>query len=157
MSVPDRERMSSKMWYSHKFNHAALRYEVGVSIINGDIVWLHGPFPAGRWPDIKIFRHALVSYLEDGERVEADNGYIGEAPTFVKCPKDIANPAENEVVQNIVRSRHETVNKRFKQWGCLSQTYRHDLLMHGDIFRSVAIITQMSIQSGEHLFSVQYP
>ena len=40
-----------KIWYGHKFNHAAVRYEVAVSIQSGDIVWIHGPFPAGGWPD----------------------------------------------------------------------------------------------------------
>jgi hypothetical protein len=25
--------------------------------------------------------------LEEGERVEADDGYVGEAPRHVKCPK----------------------------------------------------------------------
>ena len=44
------------MWYSHKFNHAALRYEVGVSIFSGLIVWVKGPYPAGRYPDVAIAR-----------------------------------------------------------------------------------------------------
>ena len=29
--------------------------------------------------------------LENGERVEADAGYVGEAPTYVICPKAITS------------------------------------------------------------------
>ena len=39
-----------------------------------------------------IFGDALVSELEEGERVEADDGYRGHAPEYVRCPSCIANP-----------------------------------------------------------------
>ena len=35
----------SPSWFSHKFRAAGVRYEIGVSVEKGDIVWLHGPFP----------------------------------------------------------------------------------------------------------------
>ena len=149
-------KVFNKAWYSHKFKHAGLRYEVAVSIKKGDIVWIHGPFAAGSWPDINIFRDSLMSHLGPNERVEADDGYIGEAPRHVKCPKSFVNPDENRQMQQRARARHETVNKRFKQWGCLTQTYRHDLLKHADVFRAIAVITQLSIEQGEPLFDVQY-
>ena len=43
-----------------------------------------------------IFGDALVSELEEGERVEADDGYRGHAPEYVRCPSCIANPPERE-------------------------------------------------------------
>ena len=55
--------------------------------MGGDVVWVHGPFPCGDWPDIVIFRSSLISFLDEGERVEADDGYVGEAPMYIKCPK----------------------------------------------------------------------
>ena len=75
-----------KTWYSHKFKYSAVRYEVGLSILKGDIVWINGPFPAGLYPDINIFRENLKGALDEDERVVADDGYIGEAPGYVKCP-----------------------------------------------------------------------
>jgi hypothetical protein len=96
-----------------------MRYEIGISIVGGDIVWLNGPYEARTWNDIKIFRDFLMSNLDPGERVEADDGYVGEAPRHVKCPMSFANPLKNRRMQAIVRSRHETIKKRFKQWGCL--------------------------------------
>lgn len=112
---------------SHKFKgKSALRYELALDIISGDLVWVNGPFPAGAWPDIEIFRDCLSQWLDLGERIEADDGYIGDAPDKVKCPKSITNPEENEVMQKRVRSRQETINKRVKQWEILKQEYRQD-------------------------------
>ena len=64
-------------WYSPKFAGPAVAYEVAVSISGGDIVWINGPFPPGKWPDLKIFEHHLMTELEVGERVLADEGYRG--------------------------------------------------------------------------------
>ena len=142
---------------SHKYSmKSALRYEVGLDILRGFIAWIHGPFPAGKWPDINIFRDALKHYLLINERVEADDGYIGEAPGKVKCPASFVNPIENEGMQQRVRSRHETVNKRFKQWGVLNQIYRHNIEDHADIFRAIVVLTQLSMENGEPLFPVRY-
>lgn len=44
----------SKRWFSHKFKAAAIRYEIGISIGQGNIVWAAGGYPAGDWPDLKI-------------------------------------------------------------------------------------------------------
>ena len=86
----------SRVCYSHKFKGAGLHYEVVVSILNGDIVWIHGPFECGLWPDIKIFSNSLMSHLGNSECVEADNGYVREAPKYVKCPQSFTNSRECE-------------------------------------------------------------
>ncbi len=66
---------------------SALRYEVGVSILEGNLIWIEGPYyPAGKYNDITIFRKQLIHHLGPSERVVADKGYVGEAPRFVKCP-----------------------------------------------------------------------
>jgi hypothetical protein len=43
-----------------------------------------------------------------------------------------------------------------KTWGILSQVYRHDITRHGEVFRVVAIITQLAIENGSPLFQVDY-
>jgi hypothetical protein len=145
----------AKQFYSHKFNKPALSYEVALCIQTGAIVWINGPFPAAL-SDVTIFRSSLLSHLDVGERVEADDGYVGETPRYVKCPKSFTNPMENTKMQKLVRSRQETVNARFKDWGCLLQRFRHDLVKHSNCFRAVAVITQLSIDAGERLFNVVY-
>ena len=59
-------------------------------------------------------------------------------------------------MQSVVRHRHETINKRFKQFGVLKQIYRHDIRDHGNMFRCIAVVTNLSIQNGEPLFDVEY-
>ena len=141
---------------SHKYGgKSALRYELGVSILGGDLVWIQGPYPAGKFTDISIFCKVLSNFLDPGERVEADKGYEGH-PDKIKCPSNPANPPENKAMQGRVRARHETLNGRLKAWGILSQVYRHDILRHGDVFRACAIVTQLAINDGEKLFEVEY-
>ena len=123
-----------------------------VSILTGDIVWINGPYPCGVWPDISIFRDALITELLPGERVEADDGYIGEHPGTVKCPKGAANKVSTLAMQQRARNRQETVNKRFKNWGCLKQVWRHAIPLHGQAFTVITIITQLAINEGERLF-----
>jgi hypothetical protein len=126
-----------------------------VDIIEGNLVWVEGPYPAGM-PGITIFRNGLSHHLDPFERVEADDGYVGEAPRQVKCPKSAANPTENLGMQSRVRSRHETLNGRFKCWGILKQIYRHDVAKHGQVFRAIAVIIQLAINDGQKLFAVEY-
>ena len=85
-----------------------------LSIIAGEIGWVSGPYETGKWPEIKKFRDSLMSHLEKGERLQADDGYIGEHPQWVKCRKEIANLEEIEFMQQRCRNRQEMVNKRLK-------------------------------------------
>ena len=68
----------SRSWWSHKLNGPALRYELCVAIGSSKIVWVHGPFRAGRWPDTKIFKMGLRQLLHlFGKKTIADAGYRG--------------------------------------------------------------------------------
>ena len=145
-----------KIFYSHRYKKSGLRYEVDLCILIGDIVWINDPNECGIWPDISIFRNSLISHLSYGERVEADDGYIGEAPDHIKCPKSFVNPEETVRMQVRARSRQETVNKRFKNWGILKQVYRNTITSHGDAFRAIAVITQQSIRNGKAIFACGY-
>ena len=97
-----------------------------------------------------------MTWLEPGERVEADDSFIGEAPLNVKCPKSIAEPEERKEMTQRVRSHHKTVNKRIKQWNILKAPFRHNLIQHRDVFAAVVVITQLVIENGEPLFEVHY-
>jgi len=145
-----------KIWYSFKYKKSGVRYEVGLCIFTGEIVWISGPYECGKWNDISIFRNALMSELSPAERVEADDGYIGEHPRHIKCPKGFANQEQTLFMQQRVRNRQETVNKRFKNWGILKEVYRHAIPKHGDVFRAIVVITQLSITNGEQLFECGY-
>ena len=128
-----------------------------MDIIDGNLVWLEGPFPAGKFTDITIFRHTLIHHLDPLEQVVADDGYIGKAPGKVKCPCTRINSPDNCTMQSNVRSRHETLNGRFKFWEILKQPFCHDIItQHGTVFRAIAVIIQVAIDEGAKLFSVEY-
>ena len=90
---------------------SALRYKLGVDILTGILVWVSGPYPAGKYTDIAIFNSVLAHCLEPGEHVdvEADNGYVGRLDK-IKCPNNDFNPAENRLMQGIARFCNETLN-----------------------------------------------
>jgi hypothetical protein len=65
---------------SHKFGgKCGLCYKLGVDIVESNLVWINGPFP-GSYHDITIFCNDLRHFLDPFECIEADDGYIGEAP-----------------------------------------------------------------------------
>ena len=51
----------------------------------------------------------------------------------------------------LARACHEMVNRHFKCFGCLSNTYRHPLHWHGTMFHAIANITQLTIMDNEPL------
>ena len=145
-------------WYTQKFNAHGLRYEIGVCILTGWIIWLMGPFPCGDWPDIVCFRYALKQMLDEGERVEADDGYVGEDPTTVKVPGSVVHDQDPQMlrVRGRVRRRHEGVNKLIKQFKVVGKgtIFRHDLSFHQDCFTACTVPTQLQIENGHPLYDI---
>jgi len=145
-----------KGWYSHKFHGPGLRYEIAVSLKRGDIVWVSGPHACGMWPDLKIFRSSLKTFLDPYERVEADNGYLGEDPVTCKTPGGLTSKSDKKAAKfrDRIRARHETVNARIKTFGVLKNRFRHQTENHGAFFRAVIVLTQLMIENGEPLFGL---
>lgn len=142
-----------RTWFSHKYKKAAVKYEVALDM-DGHIVWINGPF-RGSENDLAIFRRGLLHHIPAGKLVIADRGYRGEA--VISFP----NPADDDNVKDFksaVMARHETVNKRFKDFEILRATFRHNngdpLGNHGPIFKAIAVITQVKLEEGEPLFDV---
>ncbi len=134
---------------SHKYaGKSALHYELGVSILGGDLVWIQGPYPMGKYNDIAIFNKGLCRFVDPGEQVEADEGYVGH-PNKIKCPQIVGNTAEKWAMQGRVRAHHEILNGWLKYWGILSQVYRHNIMWYGNVFRACAVVTQLTIENGE--------
>ena len=60
--------------YSKKFNHGAVKYEIGMSLSEDKCVWVNGPF-RGAQHDLTIFHEALRYKIQRGKLVIADRGY----------------------------------------------------------------------------------
>ncbi|KAH9146589.1 hypothetical protein AeRB84_009541, partial [Aphanomyces euteiches] len=143
-----------KKWWSHKLNRAALRYEVGICIRTGCIVWVHGGKPAGEWPDLKLAQDAYVLAVQKDEMALADKGYMNRR--YFVNPKYYPSSA---AAQKKIMARHETANARFKQFGVLKNIFRHKVEDHMTCFLSVANLVQIAIECespfSQHVFQAQ--
>jgi len=131
-------------WFSHKFKAAGVRYEVGVCILSGEIVWVNGPHPCGSWSDLRIARDRVLYELEDGEMIVADGGY-NDRRMFFFTPTGLNNPEQR--AQSKARALHKCINRRFKQWEVLQQRFRHDVHLHGICFHAIANLIHMEMDS----------
>eukprot|EP00536_Pseudo-nitzschia_multiseries_P002194 jgi/Psemu1/183021/e_gw1.29.19.1 len=145
----------SKKMYSHKFNGPAVKYEVGVCLKTGWIVWINEPF-VGSKNDGTIFKEGLSNLLHDDEAVEVDRGYRGDDK--MNLPDMGFTRIEKKMKSN-ARAQHETVNGRLKIFNVLTSHFRHMkpnrqgmMQEHKICFEAVAVITQLKFASGETTF-----
>jgi len=69
--------------------------------------------------------------------VLADGGHY-DGYEFFETPN--GNDDGDQHMKALARARHETINRRFKQWTILGSRYRHALDKHGFVFRAIAAI-----------------
>jgi hypothetical protein len=122
---------------SHKYaGKSMLCYKHRVNILERNLIRVEGPYPTGAWPSVNFVYSVLLHCLEPGERVEADNSYVGHAKK-IKCPNNDCNPVENLWMQSVARSCHGTLSRHLKNWGILEKVYRHDITAHETVFMRV--------------------
>ena len=128
-----------------KFKGPGLRYEVGVCIQTSEIVWSNGPFPCGSWPDLRIARNEIIFLIDPEEKILADGGYA-DGGQFFETPTGINNADQR--MKQLARARHETINRRLKQWNVLQRVFRHGTEKHCNVFLAVLNITHMQMAVG---------
>ena len=87
--------------------------------------------------------------LKAGEKAEADKGYRGE-PEVIDLPEEGFSHLLGAKAR--ARMRHETCNKRFNDWGCMAQIFRHDVALHSDCMHVITVLTRLAIENGKPLF-----
>lgn len=141
---------------SHKFKHAALKYEIGVAVYENKIVWCNGPFPGARH-DITIFREdGLKEKMPAGKIAIADRGYQTsrqDEVNMMATPQMNDDPGLHKFMSR-VRCRTETVMGRLKEFKILSETFRHDNEKHEWAFKACVVIVQYQIDNGAFLYDV---
>lgn len=140
------------VWWSHKFNGPGVKYEIGICIATGDIVWVNGPFPAA-FSDKQIFDSELSLRLFPGEMVEADGGYTGRPQ--IATP-GMGKTSRSRKAKSQARGRHENVNGLAKAFNCLDTRWRHDLDKHGIAMRAILVTKQCCFNLGEKLYPVDF-
>lgn len=124
--------------YTHKCNPPDVRYELGVSIGNGNVMWVNEPFTCAPYPDRKTFDFDLKKRLLSDEQFIADRTY--KSQSFV-------NPVKNyDRVSSRLLARHETLNRRIQTFNVLSTLFRHHVVLHSFCFFAIANDTQLMIK-----------
>jgi hypothetical protein len=143
---------------SHKYaGKSALRYELRVDILMGNLVWDEGPYPAGAWNDI-IF--LTVFYCNVLSRASASRPTLATwgTPKRSGAPTTTATQRRTlgcRVGRGLATRRSTGTLKTGASWRkCTATTSR--LTAHGTVFYACAVITQLAIANGEPLFDVEY-
>jgi hypothetical protein len=140
----------NKDYFSHKFKHAGLRYEIGLALGTCKIVWVGGGVPCGANPDITIAQSSkgVVDSLLLGERAIADKGYNDQNIHFLTPFNRVQNEAQKtfNIKHKKIMARHEKVNKRIKQFDILNRFRHKNDLKHKLFFYAVVNITQISLR-----------
>ena len=55
-----------------------------------------------------------------------------------------------------LRARHETINRRLKNWGCLNKVQRYHQDKYEIAFKAVLVITQIELIKCDPLFHVKF-
>lgn len=110
-------------------------------------MWEHGGYACGEFSDLKLAREAYVHSVDRFEKTLADKGYR-DANFF------ILKNVQNKKIHGKIMARHETINRRMKQFQALKQVFRHDLQKHPMVFSAVANLTQLMLENGEPLFRI---
>ena len=108
----------STLIFSEKFNGPAYKYEVGVCIQTGHIVWVNGPFNAEKNDKSVFADEGLRDALCDDEAVEADNGYQGDDK--LKC-KNVSQSRKDRKQKGKVGARQENVFAWMKAFAVLEK------------------------------------
>jgi hypothetical protein len=140
---------------SHNFGgQAALGYEVALSIWEPNIghiimVPLSGQ---GRRSHVKS---KLEGMVPPGKLFTADKKYC-DLPT--KSLFEIGKTLPRLKFKRRAPARHEALNSRIKQFGCMENCWRHDRAKHVVLFEFCVMVIQYKLDCGEdHLFDVLPP
>ena len=136
-------------------NKPGVTYEIALDLTTSQISWTNGPFPAAKH-DIAIYTQentGLKWKIPEGKMVIADRGYRGEANNEL-CTPNTFDEAKVKLFKRRARARHESVNKKIKDFDILEHRFRHSVTKHQRVFEAVVVIVQMDMDNGLQLFTI---
>lgn len=120
-----------------------------LSYVSGILSLVNGPFRCGEYPDLNIFKSKLLSFLQGGESIFFDNGYIH---VLFIMPNTV--PTEKHSEHAKIRTSHETVNEQIKNFNAVPHILRHHRSANCFVFHVVARLKEMIISSGDNQYSI---
>jgi hypothetical protein len=154
LSEPGHEEFSQdSLYYSHKFNKAGINYELGIAIASGKLIWMIGPFPAGK-NDLQIFTGGGLKarLLQLNKKGIGDGGYSGHKEVISSPNTHDSRPVK--LFKSRALKRHKGFNGMTKSFQILRERFRHGPGKIGIAFEAVAVICQYKIEAEEPLWDV---
>ena len=140
---------------SHKFKKAGLRYEIALDLHEPKIVWINGPYKAGSYQDITIFKKKGLKDLMlklPGKKGMADGGYEGEEDLLC-MPCSLDGPFEHEY-KSRSRIRHECVNNMIKKYRTMDSKWNFGKKKHALAFVAICVTVQYKMDNGLPIWDV---
>lgn len=137
-----------RQYYSGKKRKHTIKYEIGVQLQTGKIVWLAGGVP-GSVHDITLYQTCgLKSHLLPGEMVLADKGYVGD-DIMIHPFKSARTEEEKEFNATIssIRQVVEHTYGRIKVFNFTQHKWRHDLDLHPMAFKVICHALNVEFES----------
>ncbi|MHB1873186.1 MAG: transposase family protein [Steroidobacteraceae bacterium] len=136
------------MYYFIFIYRHTIKYEVGVRITDGQIVWISGPFPGKMHDNTMLRQGGLLEKIQDWELLLGDKGYQGNHKVVIPFKRNVTQTywtqSWNAAVSN-VRITVEWAIGRIKRFKTMNQKWRHSLKSHSVVFNVCAHIAQLSM------------
>ena len=133
--------------------HAALKYELGVSLFHDQIVWIGKPCRASK-ADITIFREGGLKrkFLEifPGKYIIVDLGYrSSEEDEKMLAYPNLLDLIPLKKFKSLARCRQEDVNARMSKFKVLNYEFEHSVEKHEICFTCVSVMLQYQLNCGD--------
>ncbi|KAI9347655.1 hypothetical protein BDR26DRAFT_916055 [Obelidium mucronatum] len=117
------------------------------AIATSKFVHISGSVPCGLFNDLAMVKRSLLPRLGVGEKVAADEGYVGvPGKIMTRLKGNTEAIIKHNHNLSILQSRHETMNGKLKDFGVLFQMFRGNREEHYLVFQAVAQITQVKMR-----------
>lgn len=140
-------------YFSHKHKNSGMSYELGIHLFESKLIWMNGPFPAGRNDNGNFSKGGLKEKLiAIQKKALGDKGHNGHPEACSTC--NAFDDAAVKKFKSRAQMRHEQFNGMLKEFSCLDNCFRHGEEMFKVCFEATAVICQCRMDRGEKLFDL---
>ncbi|KAM9985981.1 hypothetical protein ACTFIZ_004231 [Dictyostelium cf. discoideum] len=136
--------------FNKKYNSKGVKYQFGVGLKDGKILYASGPFNA-RISDINIYRQDLINRpRKDNERYVADKAYVGEPSLLVAKKKNqgVDDPLKRRIENSFIKTNRiivENTNSHIRQFKFNSQKWKSSILNHQLAMKFIIFLYNISV------------
>ena len=136
-------------YYSHKFNKAGVNYELGISIASSKLIWMAGPFKAGK-NDLNIFTLAGLKerLLQLKKKAIGDGGYSGHQEAISSPNTHDSRPVK--LFKSRALKRHEGFNGMTKSFKFFENDSDTDRVKLEELSKRLLLFANIKLNRKNH-------